>query len=489
MNKKTVLAFDFGASSGRAILCRFGGEKLELEEVHRFENTPVTLGGTLCWNLDALFQEVLNGIKKAWDAGGFESLGIDTWGVDFGLLDKGGALLEAPVHYRDERTNGVSDEVCVLLGEWNLYERTGTQRMDINTLFQLCYLRKIRPELLDKTGCLLLMPDLFNYLLTGQRHAELTIASTTQMLDLRGTAWNTPLLNALGLPSSILPELVAPGTIAGTLKEDICRRLGVPPIPVVAVASHDTASAVMSVPAKEQNFIFISCGTWSLFGTERTEPLIERRSHACNLTNELGFGGTVTFLKNMIGLWLIQETRRQFRREEKEYSYADMERLARESSPFACIIDPDAPEFVPTGDIPGRIREFCKRTGQPVPKTDGAVIRCIYESLAMKYRSVFEQIRSCTNERYEAIHLVGGGTKDCLLCQMTADAIDLPVTAGPVEATAMGNAAAQLVALGYISDMAEARAVIRHSSEPLEYRQAEAECWSRQYEKAKKYFR
>ena len=489
MNKKTVLAFDFGASSGRAILCRFDGEKLELEEIHRFENIPVTLDGTLCWNLDALFQEVLNGIKKAWDAGGFESLGIDTWGVDFGLLDKDGALLEAPVHYRDERTNGVSDEVCTLLGEWQLYERTGTQRMDINTLFQLYALRKTRPELLDKTGCLLLMPDLFNYLLTGQRHAELTIASTTQMLDLRGSAWNAPLLDVLRVPSSILPGLVAPGTIAGTLKEDICRRLGVPPVPVVAVASHDTASAVMSVPAKEQNFIFISCGTWSLFGTERTEPLIERCSHACNLTNELGFGGTVTFLKNIIGLWLIQETRRQFRREGKEYSYADMERMARESSPFASIIDPDAPEFVPTGDIPGRIREFCKRTGQPVPQTDGAVIRCIYESLAMKYRIVFEQIRSCTSECYETIHLVGGGAKDCLLCQMTADAIDLPVTAGPVEATAMGNAAAQLVALGYISDMAEARAVIGHSSEPLEYRQVEAERWSRQYEKVKRYFR
>lgn len=487
--KTTVLAFDFGASSGRAICCHFDGTKLELQEVHRFLNEPVTRNGTLYWDIDKLFQEVLTGIKKAQDAGGFDSIGVDTWGVDFGLLGENGEILEAPVHYRDGRTNGLSDEVCSMVGERKLYEMTGTQRMDINTIFQLYALRKYRPDFLAKAKSLLLMPDLFNYMLTGQRHAEQTIASSTQMLDLRSKRWNNPLLEKLDLPFDILPEPIAPGTVAGVLKEDICKKLGVPSVPVVAVASHDTASAVLAVPATEENFIFISCGTWSLFGTECAEPVINEHSKTCNLTNELGFGGSATFLKNIIGLWLIQETRRQFIREGREYTYAQMEELARKSRPFTCFIDPDAPAFVPMGDIPGRVREYCKKTGQAIPKTDGEIIRCIYESLAMKYRFAFEQIKSCTNETYKAIHLVGGGTKDSFLCQMTADAANVPVIAGPIEATAMGNATAQLVALGQLSNLEQARSVIRNSFEPLEYLPIEPEVWSKQYLKIQKLFR
>jgi rhamnulokinase/L-fuculokinase len=485
----TALAFDFGASSGRAICCHFDGTKLELQEVHRFLNEPVAQNGILYWNLDTLFQEVLTGIKKAQDAGGFDSIGVDTWGVDFGLLDENGEILEAPVHYRDGRTNGLSDKVCSMVGERELYEMTGTQRMDINTIFQLYALRKYRPDFLAKAKSLLLMPDLFNYLLTGERHAEHTIASTTQMLNLNSKTWNNPLLKKLGLPQDILPEPIVPGTIAGVLKEDICKKLGVSSVPVVAVASHDTASAVMAVPATEEKFIFISCGTWSLFGTECKEPVINEHSKNCNLTNELGFGSSVTFLKNIIGLWLIQETRRQFMRDGREYTYAQMEEMARKSRPFTCFIDPDAPEFVPTGDIPGRVREFCKKTGQAIPETEGEIIRCIYESLAMKYRFVFEQIKSCTNESYKAIHLVGGGAKDSFLCQMTANAANVLVVAGPIEATAMGNAAAQLVALGKLSNLEQARSVIRSSFEPLEYLPTESELWSQQYLKIQKFFR
>jgi rhamnulokinase/L-fuculokinase len=260
-------------------------------------------------------------------------------------------------------------------------------------------------------------------------------------------------------------------------------------VPVVAVASHDTASAVMAVPATEEKFIFISCGTWSLFGTECAEPVINEHSKTCNLTNELGFGASVTFLKNIIGLWLIQETRRQFIREGREYTYAQMEEMARKSRPFTCFIDPDAPEFVPIGDIPGRVREFCKKTGQTIPASDGEIIRCIYESLTMKYRFAFEQIKSCTNESYKAIHIVGGGTKDSFLCQMTADAANLPVIAGPIEATAMGNATAQLVALGQLSNLEQARFVIRNSFKPLEYLPTEPEVWSQQYLKIQRIFR
>lgn len=486
--ERSVLAFDYGASGGRAMLCRYDGEKMALSEVHRFSNDPVSRDGTLYWNLDALFAEMCAGIEKARAAGGFESIGVDTWGVDFGLLGPDGALLDPPVHYRDARTNGLSDEVCKLLGERALYEATGTQRMDINTLFQLYALKKQRPAFLAQANCLLPMPDLFAWLLTGERHAELTIASTTQMLNLGSRTWNTPLLEKLGLPTNLLPPLVAPGTRVGTLKKELCEKLGVPAVPVVAVASHDTASAVLAVPAREHDFIFISCGTWSLFGTERGEPVVNETSLACNLTNELGFGGKVTFLKNIIGLWLIQETRRQFRREGREYTYAQMETMARKSRPFLCFIDPDAPEFVPAGDIPGRIREFCRRTGQEVPQTDGEIVRCIYESLAFKYRSALEQVEACTGIGYNAIYLVGGGTKDGFLCGMTADATGLPVTAGPIEATAMGNAAAQLAALGELGSFEEARGAIRRSFEPKKYLPAGPEAWSARYGKIKPLF-
>jgi rhamnulokinase len=480
-----ALVFDFGASSGRAMLCRFDGGRLTLTEVHRFLNTPVTRGETLYWDFDTLFREVTTGIEKARDAGGFASIGVDTWGVDFGLIDNDGALLEAPVHYRDGRTNGLSGEVAAMLGDSALYACTGTQRMDINTLYQLYALKKTRPDFLRKAKHLLLMPDLFNYFLTGEKHAELTIASTTQMLDLNTKAWNTPLLQKLGLPADILLPPVAPGTRVGTLKDSLCKQLCVPPVPVIAVAAHDTASAVIAVPATAKDFIFISCGTWSLFGTETGEPIIDKNAQHCNLTNELGFGGTVTFLKNIIGLWLIQETRRQFAREGKDYSYAQMEQMAKDCPPFACFIDPDALEFVPTGDIPGRIRAFCQKTGQYVPQNDGEIVRCIYESLAMKYRFAFDQLKLCTGKDYGAIHLVGGGTKDSFLCQMTADATNIPVTAGPVEATALGNAAAQLISLGCIKSFEEARAIIRNSFTEKTFQPSEPALWARHFEKFK----
>jgi rhamnulokinase len=484
--KSTVLAFDYGASSGRAMLSHFDGTKIDLCEVHRFSNEPVEKDGTLYWNFDALFNEMMTGIKKAQEAGGFDSIGVDTWGVDFGLLDSDGKLMEQPVHYRDSRTDGLADKINKQFGEHVLYSMTGTQLMDINTLFQLYSLKNNRPEFLKKAKTLLLIPDLFNYYLTGQRHAELSEASTTQMLDLKNKKWNDELLEKLDLPREILPEVIMPGTKAGMLREEICEKLGVPSVPVISVTSHDTASAVLAIPAKERKFIFIACGTWSLFGTEREQPLINVKSETCNITNELGFDGRSVFLKNIIGLWLIQETRREFRRKGKDYSYAQMEALARESRPFACFIDPDAKEFVPTGDIPGRVIEFCKNTGQYVPQTDGEIIRCIYESLAMKYRYALEQIKSCTNDSYEAIHLVGGGTKDSFLCQMTADATDVPVIAGPIEATALGNAAAQFISLGIIKDLEQARDVIRCSFTPKEYVPEQASVWREHYEEFKK---
>lgn len=474
---KRVLAFDFGASSGRAMLAECDGERITLTEAHRFENAPVNEDGVLRWDIDALFGEIETGVRKAWERSRFDSIAFDTWGVDFGLLGPDG-LLEKPMCYRDESTAGRVQILNERLGDDTLYRRTGIQQMDLNTVYQLDVLRETRPQLLERAECLLLMPDLFAWMLTGTRVAELSEASTTGLLDPRGRDWDWELIRKLGLPERIFPPVVRAGAFTGTLRPELCAKWGVPPLPVIAAASHDTASAVAAIPSGSEESCFLSCGTWSLLGTELSEPVIGPDSRDCGLTNELGYGGGVNFLKNIIGLWLIQETRRQFRREGKEYSYADMERLARESPAFASFIDPDAPEFVPPGDIPGRIREACRKTGQTVPQTDGAVVRCVYESLALKYRYAIGQLRRCTGRAFTRLHLVGGGGKDGFLCQMTADATGLSVDAGPIEATALGNAAVQLIALGELSDLAAAREVIARSYAPARFLPREPGAWA-----------
>lgn len=463
MNEKRVLAFDFGASSGRAIMGTFDGETIRLEEIHRFENTPVKMCGTLYWDLTRLFHEVKTGLVKAAQSGGFDSLAVDTWGVDFGLIGRDGHLLELPVHYRDSRTEGMLDEAFRCLDRERFYKITGNQFMEINTVFQLLSLKKNRPQLLKNAETLLLMPDLFGYLLTGKKRAELSIASTTQMLNAVNKSWSETVLGALGLPRRILPEIAMPATVLGTLSEDICNELDIPPAKVVTVCGHDTQCAAAAAPTEEEDFIFVSCGTWSLFGTETSEPIISEASERLNITNEIGFGGKTTFLKNIIGLWLIQESRRQFRREGRELSFADLEKLALECEPFACFIDPDDPVFVPAGNIPERVREYCKKTGQPVPETEGQIMRCIYESLALKYRMAFDEIKECTGKSYGTVHLMGGGAKDGLLCKMTANACNCTVSAGPIEATAFGNIAMQLIADGAIPDLTAARRIIAAS--------------------------
>lgn len=485
--EKRVLAFDFGASSGRAMLGKFDGEKITLEEIHRFSNDPVKLGDTLYWDVHRLFYEVKQGISKAALAGGFDSIGVDTWGVDFGLIGADGALMEAPVHYRDSRNIGMADKALTVFPRERFYKITGNQFMDINTVFQLLALKLKRPHMLKNARTLLLMPDLFNYLLTGVKRTEVSIASTTQMMNAVNKSWSETVLNALRLPKNLLTEIVPSGTVVGRLREDICKELNAPPAEVIAVCGHDTQCAVCAVPAESEDFIFISCGTWSLFGTEVPEPIIDERSERLNVTNETGYGGRTTFLKNIIGLWLIQESRRQFGREGKNFSYADLERLALESEPFKCFIDPDAPEFVPEGDIPGRVREYCRGTGQPVPETEGEIMRCIYESLALKYRTAFDEIKECTGKSYGRIHLVGGGAKDGLLCRMTANACGCPVTAGPVEATAYGNIAVQLMAGGDIPDLAAARKIIAASDSVKTFMPDDPETWKEAYHRYKKF--
>lgn len=481
--EKRVLAFDFGASSGRAIIGIFDGETIRLEEVHRFENTPVQMCGTLYWDLPRLFHEVKQGLVKAAQSGGFDSLAVDTWGVDFGLIGKDGHLLELPVNYRDSRTAGMLDKAFELIDKERFYKITGNQFMEINTAFQLLSLKLQRPEMLKNADALLLMPDLFGYLLTGKKRAELSIASTTQIMNAVNRSWSETVLDALGIPKNILPEICMPATELGELSEEICRELDIPSAKVISVCGHDTQCAAAAAPTEEEDFIFISCGTWSLFGTETDEPVINEKSSVLNITNETGCGGKTTFLKNIIGLWLIQESRRQFRREGKEYSFADLEKMALECEPFKCFIDPDAPEFVPVGNIPERVREYCRRTNQPVPESVGEVMRCIYESLALKYRLTFDEIRECTGKEYRKIHLVGGGTKDGMLCRMTAAACNCDVAAGPIEATAYGNIAMQLIAVGAIPDIKTARQIIAKSDNVKLYSPENTEEWERAYKK------
>lgn len=479
---KRVLAFDFGASSGRAIIGCFDGDKITLEEVHRFSNDPVSVGGTVYWDVLRLFYEIKQGIIKAKIAGGFDSIGIDTWGVDFGLIDSEGKLMENPVHYRDARTVGLVDEAFKTMPKEKLYGITGIQFMELNTLFQLISLKKYRSWMLERADKMLFMPDLFGYMLTGKMCAEYSIASTSQLIDLDKKTWSKEILDAFGIKESVFAPLVQPGTVLGELSKEVCEECGVDPVPVISVCGHDTQSAITSVPCEDGDFAFLSSGTWSLFGTELDKPIVNETSMNINITNEGGFDGSTGFLKNIIGLWLIQESRRQWKREGKEYSYADLEKLALAAEPFKCFIDPDAPEFVPHGNIPERVREFCRKTGQYVPETVGEIMRCIYESLAMKYRLTFEKLRECTERDYPVIHVIGGGTKDGLLCQMTANSCDRTVKAGPIEATVMGNVAVQLMSDGSVKNIGQARKIVADSSELKTFEPKDTDKWAGAYE-------
>ena len=479
---KNVLAIDLGASSGRAILGNYDGERIRLEELHRFLNEPVQLNQTLYWDVLRLMHDIKIGLQKASKVT-FHSVGIDTWGVDFGLLDEDGNLLENPVHYRDKRTEGMFELAFSMYDKERFYELSGNQFMEINTVFQLLSLKNSRHALLSRAKTLLLMPDLLNYFLTGVKASEYTIASTTQMLNAREKVWSEEIIQSLGLPESILTKIIEPGTVLSPIRTEILDELMIKPANVVAVAGHDTQCAMVAVPAKEEDFLFLSCGTWSLFGTELKEPLISEKSKQYNMTNEGGYGGKISFLKNIIGLWLIQESRRQWAREGINYTFSELENESQKAAPFKVFIDPDAPEFVAPGNIPERIRDYCKRTNQEAPKEIGEYVRLINECLALKYRYVMEQIEDCTQKSYDTIYLVGGGSKSRLLCQMTANACKKKVVAGPAEATVYGNIALQLIALGEISDLTKARECIRNSEDMVCYVPQEEDKWEEAYQR------
>ncbi|PXX48162.1 rhamnulokinase/L-fuculokinase [Hungatella effluvii] len=483
MSEKQVLAVDYGASSGRVMLGGFDGASFTISELHRFPNDPVKLGDTMYWDVLRLFFEMKQGIVKSKAYGAISGIGVDTWGVDFGLLDREGRLLDNPVHYRDGRTAGMMEKTLKMVGRDPLYELTGNQLMEINTLFQLMAVKERRPELLERADALLLMPDLFQYFLSGAKISEKSIASTTQMMDMRKGKWAFGLLKTLGLRAGIMRDILPGAVRTGSLRPEIRKELGVPAVEVIAVAGHDTQSAMAAIPAREEDFLFISCGTWGLFGTELTEPVISEMSKKFNITNEAGLEGKYAFLKNIIGLWLIQESRRQWIREGKEYGFGELEAKAACTEPLKSLINPDAPEFVPAGDIPERIRQFCQKTGQPVPQSEGETVCCIDQSLALAYRKAMDEIRACTGKQYAVIHLIGGGAQSGLLCQMTANACGLPVVAGPVEATVYGNAMAQFMALGELNGLAQARRVLADTLHTVVYEPRDREIWEEAYER------
>lgn len=479
-----VLAFDFGASSGRAILGIIEDGKLSCQEIHRFSNDLVEINGSYFWDVLRLFHEIKQGILKCANSGhkDIKSIGIDTWGVDFGLLDKEGMLIGNPYVYRDSRTDGMMEKVFEQIPKNRLYNKTGIQFMKFNTIFQLYALKNSNSYQLKEAKTMLLMPDLFNYFLTGVKAAEYSIASTTQLLDAYSKNWDKEIITKLGLPEEIFPKVVPTGTIIGKVKEDLAKELGLGDVNVIASASHDTQSAIVAVPTKENDFVYISCGTWSLMGIESDIPLINDESYRLAFTNEGGVDGKITCLKNIMGLWLIQESKRQWEREGKVYGFTELGEMARKAEGFRSFIDCDDDIFMAPGNMPERIKEYCRRTNQHVPETVGEVVRCITESLAFKYRQTIEALEELTNNKYSTIHMVGGGIQDKLLCSFTANATGRKVVAGPVEATALGNIAVQAKALGVVDGLNGARELIANSCDTIVYEpNSDATKWNEAY--------
>jgi rhamnulokinase len=466
-----LLAFDYGASSGRAILGQFDGSRLTLDEIHRFSNDPVFVSDSLYWDILRLFYEMKQGILKAAAHSGkdISSIGIDTWGVDIGLLDKDGKLLGNPLHYRDSNTEGMMEKVFRIVPDHEVYERTGIQFQPFNTLYQLFSLQSANSHLLKNASTMLFIPDLLRYFLTGEKTCEYTIASTSQMINADKGSWDTELLDKLNIPTDILPEIINPGNITGKLTEKLSRELIVGQIPVVAVAEHDTGSAVISVPSLDETSAYLSSGTWSLLGVESPKPVINKMTFGTNYTNEGGYNRSTRLLKNIMGLWIFQECKRAWDKEGTPMSFGELTDLAYSARPFAAFIDPDDNSFYSPGGMPDKIRSYCEKTGQPVPVSKAEIVRCIMESLALKYRMAVEELEQIVGYKISSIHIVGGGSKNTILSQFTANATNKRIIAGPVEATAIGNILVQLIAMKEIKNLNEGRELVRNSFSLKEY--------------------
>ena len=458
------LGFDFGASNGRAILGTMEGGELSIREIHRFPNDPVELNGTLYWDVPRLVFEMKSALTKISREGiQVDAIGIDTWGVDYGLLDGNGKLLSLPVHYRDARTDGIMEECFEkCMSRRDVFRATGLAFNQFNTLYQLYAAKKDPSFALARR--LLFMPDLLAYFLTGEMGTEYTVASTSQLIDPRTRDWSGEVLRAFGIDRSLFAPLCQSGTKRGVLLPSVARECGVPQLPVIAVASHDTASAVAAVPAKDEGFAYLSSGTWSLLGAEIKDPILSEAAMDANYTNEGGVFGTTRFLKNIMGLWIIQECKREWDRRMESADYAQLVEMAEKAEPFKAVIDVDDEAFYAPGDMPERVREYCRRTGQRVPEGRGEISRVIYEGLALKYRWAVEKLeKESLGRRVSSLNIVGGGSKNAMLDRFTADCLGIPVIAGPGEGTVIGNLMMQAYWGGDVKDLADIRRCVERS--------------------------
>jgi sugar (pentulose or hexulose) kinase len=495
--EKRYLALDFGAESGRGILGVLSDGKLVLSEVHRFLTGPVELPTkyattdqdcdsecSLVWDFVRFWEEAKLSITNAAKIGSLRSIGVDTWGVDFAVLDKNGGLVEYPYHYRDSRTDGMLEKAFSLMPKEKLYEITGIQFMKLNTLFQLLSMVVNDSPALKIADKLIMVPDLINYWLTGRAVSEYTDATTSQIFDARNGVWSEEIISAMGFPKHIFPEIVAPGTLLGGLRPALAKELGCD-AKVVVPATHDTGSAVAAVPAEEQDFVWISSGTWSIIGTNTPAPIINTDSYTSNFTNEGGINKTNRFSKNVTGLWIVQQCRNDWRKMGKDYSYTELTQLAQTAPHLESFIDPDYSEFLEMGDMVEKVRNYCRLTGQPIPEDVGEVIRAALQGLALRYRFVIEELERISGKQARVIHIVGGGTKNTLLNQFTADATGKQVVTGPVEATAVGNIITQALALGDIVDYQMGVEVIKNSFEIKAYMPGDRTSWDKAFEQFK----
>lgn len=489
VDEKRYIAVDLGAESGRVMLGVVSAERIRLEEVHRFGNGPIEQDGTLRWDFDKLLGEVKAGIGKAAKQAGGEvaGIGIDSWGVDFGLLDERGKLIENPYHYRDSRTNGMMEAAFRLMPKREIYEHTGIQFMQFNSVYQLLSMRLMNSPVLAKAKRLVLIADLVSYELCGKCYAEYTLASTSQLMDMRTGKWSKEVFRKLNLPIEIMPEVLSPGSVVGTMTSEVAGEIGCNRIPVIAVGSHDTASAVVAVPADEQTkWAYLSSGTWSVMGVETPKAIVNDKTFDNQLTNEGGVEGTIRLLTNIMGMWPVQECRRQWQKEGDDLSYAQLTAMAEKAGAFAATVDVGDGRFLAPGDMPRRINEFLAEKGQKEIKDKGQMVRVLLECLALKYRRTLEQLEEVTSVKIDRLHIVGGGSRNELLNQFAASATGKQVITGPVEATATGNILMQARATGQINSVSQGRRLVRNSFALKQYQPRETAAWEKQYKKTQK---
>jgi rhamnulokinase len=480
------LAVDLGAESGRVMVGKVGDGKLALVEVHRFSNGPIDKGGSLRWDFDALLGNIKTGLAKAVKAceGEVAAIGVDTWGVDYGLVDENGKLVGLPYCYRDSRNEGKMEKAAEIMGRREIYESSGIQFMPFNTVYQFMADKEVNAEGVAKAAKAILIPDLVSYMLCGEVYTEYTIGSTTGLMDMRTGKWSEAIFEKLGLDMGLMPEVRQPCSVAGKLNGELAAEFGCGEVPVVAVGAHDTASAVAAVPAvDDRKWAYLSSGTWSLMGVEVDEPVINDATYEYSFTNEGGVCGTIRLLKNIMGLWLVQQCRKQWMRDGEEFDYGQLADMASKAEPFKAVINTNDVRFLSPGDMPLRINEQLRENGYEPVEDKGQMIRIVLESLAFNYRWVVEKLEEITGEELEVIHIVGGGIKNKLLCQLTADAAGREVVAGPAEATASGNVLAQAMATGQVESLSEARKMVGDSFDMFRYEPHTLEMAGEFYEK------